>query len=158
MVNQLTNPVALAANTLRQVGEQGTSLVQSLTSQLASTSSQLLRGISTGTPGLPGLPSLPGLARTRGNPNGNGAALPGIPGPAAIGQLLQPLATLEAQVLPAGIPGPARTILQATRGAQVTVAENGNGEPTPPAAPKVFTGTEGLNGHGSRRARGVQIS
>ena len=165
----MQNPVALAANTLRQIGESANQTVMSIGTQFAQVNSQLLRGLATGAPPFPlGLPPIPGLATlvNGGNPGHNGNGIPGplgllptpqqfIPRPA-----IQAIAQLENALLPAGLPRPAQVLLQAL----------GNGAPER-EAPPVETGIsptlragsqvglEGLNGvqQGARRDVGIQL-
>ena len=109
----MQNPVALAANTLRQIGETGTQALTSLGSQFAQANSQLLRGLASGAPPFPlGLP-IPGLGGNPGNPNGSNAGL--LPTPASLlpTPALQALARLENSALPPGAPRPAAILLQA---------------------------------------------
>lgn len=131
------NPVALAANTLRQIGESGNQAVMGLGNTLSQTASQLLRGLGGGGAlpfGLPNLPALPGLGNAGGsshnnrNPNGNGPGPLGLP---AIGQLIPTQAVaavtqLEAAVLPPGLPRPAAILMQA-----LGVGPTPTPEPTP---------------------------
>ena len=152
------NPLALVANTLRQFGEQGNALVQGIANQGATAASGLLRTAASGAPGLPGLPGIAGTGN--GNGQNGGAGPPGLPTPAALGQVLRPLVQFEQAVLPRGVPGPAAALMTATRGV------NGGPVPVPPAVavdPRISgapitPGVEGLNGAGSRRAAGVQLS
>ncbi len=167
MPNGTFNPFALGANTLRQIGEQTNTLVSGLGGQVTQTASSLLRQVASGAPQLPGLPAIAGFAgpssnnpghNSNGNPNGNGA----LPSPAGIAALVKPLAQLEASVLPRGIPGPAMALISATRGL--------NGAPAPPVVEEAVTariradgspavpGLEGVNGAGSRRSIGIQLS
>lgn len=151
----MPNPVALAANTVRQLGETANQTVQSLGNQLAQTSSTLLSGLANGAGPLP----LPGISGANG-----GGPLP-TPQQLVPTQALQAISQLENAVLPAGLPRPAAMLLQASAG--VTAAMNGNGQaetraPTPSTAgipaERRSPGTEGLNGVSQRtRARGVQL-
>lgn len=150
----MNNPIALGANTLRQVGEQINAAIQGVATQGAVGTSGLLRAIASGAPRLPGLPAIAG----NGNgANGNGG-LPALPGIAQAALLLRPLVQLEQAVLPRGVPGPASVLMSATRTpvpAPVTPA----GTTAPITGPTTTTpGVEGINGHGSRRAAGVQLS
>ena len=151
----MQNPVALAANTVRQLGETANQTVQSLGNQLAATSSTLLSGLAGGSGPL----ALPGIS------GANGGGLLPAPQQLVPTQALQALSQLENAVLPAGLPRPAAMLLQASAG--VTAAMNGNGRgetraPTPSTAgipaDRRSPGTEGLNGVSQRtRARGVQL-
>ena len=171
----MQNPLALAANTLRQVGETANQTVMSIGAQFAQVNSQILRGLATGAPPFPlpgaaGFPPVPGLNALvnggnpghNGNPNGNGQ-LGLLPGPAQLvpRQALLPLVQLETSVLPRGIPGPAGVLMQ------VLGAANGMRE-EPPAVetgirpqerPGAAAGLEGLNGvqTGARRDVGLQL-
>ncbi len=155
----VSNPLALATNTLRQAGEQGNRLIQQLSNQLTTVSSGLLRNLGTGLPPLPGLGG-------RGSTHNGG--FPGIP---ALGNLAQPILQSAMQVessLPGGGLGIARTIMGTIRGIPIAMnGINGGNEvvvPTAtPAAPGNVprgggVGIEGINGSGSRRAKGVQLS
>ena len=156
----LQNPLALAANTLRQIGESGTQAVSSLGNGVAQTASTLLRGLGNGAPALPlGLPALPGLG---GNGAAAGAGPLGLP---AIGQLVpvqavQAISTLENAVVPPGLPRVASLLMSAL---------GVNGAPTPEPAPVetgiiredrsgARVGLEGLNGvRQPSRDLGIQI-
>ena len=152
----MPNPVALAANTARQLGETLNQTVQSLGNQVASTGSTLLTGLANGGPPLP----LPGVSGAPG-----GGLLP-TPQQLVPTQALQALSELENAILPAGLPRPAGMMLQAAGGA-TAAARNGNGNgdtraPRPSTAglpqERRSPGTEGLNGVNQRtRARGVQL-
>lgn len=154
------NPLAGPANILRQFGEQANSLLLGAQGQATQGVSGLLRSIASGAPPLPGLPAIAGNGG--GNPNGNNNGVPGIPTPAGVAQLLRPLAQLESSILPRGVPGPAQTIMAASRGATQVSTEAGADAATEAAAaasPRgAHAGVEGLNGAGSRRAIGVQLS
>lgn len=165
MPNGATNPLALGANTLRQIGEQINTSIAGLSGQATQTTSNLLRQIASGAPPLPGplnlgLPAITGLGGNNnpGNSNGNGV----LPTPAGIASLLRPLAQLEQQVLPRGVPGPAMTLITATRGLGGAPAPEAAAEVAPPGVrangTPVTPGLEGVNGAGMRRAAGVQLS
>ena len=153
------NPVALAANTLRQIGESGNQAVMGLGNTLSQTASQLLRGLGGGGAlpfGLPNLPGLPGLgnaggsSHNNGNPNGNGAGPLGLPAIGALipAQAVQAVTQLEAAVLPPGLPRPAAILMQA-----LGVGQAPTPEPTPVETgirpterPGRGAGLDGLNG------------
>ena len=161
------NPVALAANTLRTLGDGGTQAISQLGNQLTRAASQLLGGVAGGPgvaqAGLPlplGLPALPGIA-PNGAAAGNGPlGLPSIQSLVPI-QAVQALGQLENSVLPPGVPRISALLLGIAQPAAA---------PTP-AAPEVemglrpatrigaAVGVEGLNG-ASRTGRedvGVQL-
>ena len=153
------NPVALAANTLRQIGESGNQAVMGLGNTLSQTASQLLRGLGGGGAlpfGLPNIAAIiPGLGNAGGSShnsshNGNGAGPLGLP---AIGQLIpaqavQAVTQLEAAVLPPGLPRPAAILMTA-----LGVGPAPTPEPTPVETgirpterPGRGAGLDGLNG------------
>lgn len=160
MVNPAFNPLAGGANVLRQFGEQANSLLLGIQGQATQATSGLLRQIASGAPPIPGLPAIGGLGG--GNPNGNSNGLPGVPTPAVLSQLLRPIAQLETQVLPRGVPGIAQTIMAASRGASQVSREAGAEAATEAAAAAAPNGARagvaGLNGTGDRRSIGLQLS
>ena len=169
----LPNPFALAANTLRQIGETGNQTVQSIGNQFAQVNSQVLRAVATGGPPLPlpgvagGIP-LPfangGSSHLNGNPNGNQAGALGLPGLPSLQQLLpvqaiQAIGQLENAALPPGLPRVSQLLL-GMAGAVPEVAAPLSPEPAPTAlpAPSRVPGVEGVDGISQRgRARGVQL-
>lgn len=157
------NPVALAANTLRTLGDGGTQAISQLGNQLTRAASQLLGGVAGGPGGVPlplGLPALPGIAA-----NGNGAAngplgLPGLQQLVPI-QAIQALGQLENAVVPPGLPRVSALLLGIAQPAaaptpDIPTVETGL---RPAARPGTGVGVEGLNG-ASRTGRvdvGVQL-
>ncbi len=162
----MQNPVALAANTLQQLGATATQTITSLGNNLNQTASQLLRGLSSGA-ALPlplGLPPLPGLAaingainggstHNNGNPNGNQAGPLGLPGLPTLQQLvpiqaIQAIGQLENTILPPGVPRVSQMLLAAF-GPAVAVAEPATPVETgliPTERLGANVGLEGLNG------------
>ncbi len=163
------NPVAVAANTLRTLGDGGTQALSQLTNQLTRAASQLLGGVANGGPGgvpLPlGLPTLPVLAAENG---ANGAAgngplgLPGIQQLIPI-QAIQALGQLENAVVPPGVPRVSALLLGIAQPAaaptpDIPQVEMGLRTPLTPR-PGGSVGVEGLNGASrtGRRDVGVQL-
>lgn len=178
----IPNPFALAANTIRQIGESANQTVQSVGNQFAQVTSQGLRAVASGGPPLP----LPGVAggiplpfatgnpngggnsngNPNGNPNGNQTGPLGLPSLQQVLpiQAIQAVGQLENSILPAGIPRVSQLLLSVAGAVNGNGNGNGNGgtspEPAPSAlpAPSRSPGTEGLDGVSQRgRARGVQL-
>jgi hypothetical protein len=156
------NPVALAANTIRQLGETANQTVMTLGNQFAQTNSQILRAVATGAPPGPlALPLLNGLAPGananpghNGNPNGAGPF--GLPVPT---EALRALGQLENSILPQGLPRPSAILLAAANGRPPAEAvEEATRPPTEPARFGAQVGVEGLNGLDRRGSRtGIQL-
>lgn len=170
MVNQFQNPLQAIATTGRQINESINQTLRSLGDTATSTVNALLQAPAAGFRGLPfpgaqaGAPNLldplgifaaaSNPRNRRGNPNGllNGGLLPTglIPRNA-----LQAFAQIEDVILPPGIQGPTRILLQATRPVGPVVEE----VPTAPAAgaERFVPGVEGAQRPAAARRVGRML-